>query len=94
MASIEEKVEEYYKKKLNDIGLRYFGKTEPVNPSIDNALKTASSKSGGTGNNYPDIKSLRRRNYRRYRKRWQAKYICSTRLCRKRSSPLWKSYSR
>lgn len=58
MASIEEKVEEYYKKKLNDIGLRYFGKTEPVNPSIDNALKTASSKSGGTGNNYPDIKSL------------------------------------
>ena len=58
MASIEEKIEEYYKKKLDAIGLRHFGKTEKINDSIDNALKEANSKSGGNGANYPDIKCL------------------------------------
>lgn len=58
MASIEEKVEELYKRKLDIIGLRHFSKTEKINDSIDNALKEANSKSGGGGNNYPDIKCL------------------------------------
>lgn len=58
MASIEEKVEELYKRKLDNIGLRHFSKTEKINDSIDNALKEANSKSGGGGNNYPDIKCL------------------------------------
>ncbi|MBQ9698809.1 MAG: N-6 DNA methylase [Acidaminococcaceae bacterium] len=58
MASIEEKVEEHYKTLLDNIGLRHFGKTEKVNDSIEDALKDANSKSGGSGNNYPDIKCL------------------------------------
>lgn len=58
MASIEEKIEELYKKKLDVIGLRHFAKTEKINDSIDNALKEANSKSGGSGNNYPDIRCL------------------------------------
>ena len=56
--SIEEKVEDYFKKQLDTFGIKYFTKTESINPSIDNALKTYGSKSGGTGNNYPDIKVL------------------------------------
>lgn len=58
MASIEEKVEEYYKGLLDNIGVRHFAKTEKINDSIDNALKDAGSKSGGSGNNYPDIRCL------------------------------------
>lgn len=58
MPSIEEKVEEYYKGLLDKIGLRHFAKTEKINNSIDDALKDANSKSGGSGNNYPDIKCL------------------------------------
>ena len=58
MASIEEKVEEQYKKILDSLGIRHYGKTETINPNITNALKSADSKSGGTGNNYPDIKVL------------------------------------
>lgn len=55
MTSIEEKVEEQYKSLLNSLGIRHFGKTEVINPNITNALKNADSKSGGSGNNYPDI---------------------------------------
>lgn len=55
MASIEEKVEEQYKSLLDKLGIRHFGKTESINPNITNALKNADSKSGGSGNNYPDI---------------------------------------
>ena len=55
MASIEEKVEEQYKSILDNLGIRHFGKTESINPNITNALKNADSKSGGSGNNYPDI---------------------------------------
>ena len=58
MASIEEKVEEQYKKILDDFGVRHYGKTEEVNPNIAKALKDANSKSGGSGNNYPDIQLL------------------------------------
>ena len=55
--SIEEKVEEYYKDSLKKLGITYYGKTQAndLNESIANALKKAPSKSGGAGNNYPDI---------------------------------------
>ena len=58
MVSIEEKVEEYFKGLLDQNGIRHFAKTEKINNSIDIALKEANSKSGGSGNNYPDIKCL------------------------------------
>lgn len=57
MASIEEQIEDIAKKQF-DNHLKYFTKTEPINPEIENALKQAPSKSGGSGNNYPDIKLL------------------------------------
>lgn len=55
--SIEEKVEEFYKKILDDLGITYYGKTQAhlISPSIDDAFKSAPSKSGGTGSNYPDM---------------------------------------
>lgn len=58
MASIEEKVEEHYKKVLDTLKIRHYGKTESINDTITKALKNALSKSGGTGNNYPDIQLL------------------------------------
>ena len=36
MASIEEKVEEFYKKKKNNLGVKRYGKTENVNNVITN----------------------------------------------------------
>lgn len=66
MASIEEKVEEFYKKKLDDLGIRHYGKTEEINPSITNALKNSNSKSGGSGANYPDIQLLLKNQNSRY----------------------------
>ena len=56
--SIEEQVEFYYKTKLEELGIRYYGKTENINESITNALNNSNSKSGGSGTNYPDIKLL------------------------------------
>lgn len=38
--------------------VQFFTKTEPINSEIDAALGKAPSKSGGSGNNYPDIKLL------------------------------------
>lgn len=58
MASMEEKVEEYYKAQLDSLGIRHYGKTESINRTIEDALKSADSKSGNSGNNYPDIKLL------------------------------------
>lgn len=58
MASIEEKVEDYYKARLRLLGIKVFNKTDSVNKSIANALSEAASKSGGSGMNYPDIKLL------------------------------------
>lgn len=55
---IEEKVEEYYKTKFDEYGIRHFGKTESINYDISSALSEAESKSGGKGNNYPDIQLL------------------------------------
>jgi len=54
MRSIEETIEDMAKKQLENV--RYYTKTESINSEIDNALKIAPSKSGGTGTNYPDIK--------------------------------------
>lgn len=56
--SVEEKVEDYFKKQLNEFEVKYFNKTDSINTSIDDALKNYNSKSGGKGNNYPDIKVL------------------------------------
>lgn len=55
--SIEEKVEEYYKSKLDKLNITYYGKTQArsLSKSIEKALNSAPSKSGGSGNNYPDI---------------------------------------
>lgn len=55
MASIEEKVEEQFKALCDNLNIRHYGKTEKINNSIDKALKEATSKSGNSGNNYPDI---------------------------------------
>ncbi len=56
--SIEERVEDFFKKQLNEFSIKYFTKTENINDAIDNALRNSVSKSGGQGNNYPDIKLL------------------------------------
>lgn len=59
MASIEEKVEEHHKKILDSSGIRHYGKTEKkMNPVIAEALENADSKSGGSGNNFPDIQLM------------------------------------
>ena len=55
MPSVEEKVEEYFKKILDSNKVRHYGKTEKMNPAIASALKNADSKSGGSGCNFPDI---------------------------------------
>lgn len=55
-SSIEEKIEDIAKGWLKKYGVTYYTKTESINTEIDNALKIAPSKKGGTGNNFPDIK--------------------------------------
>ena len=50
--SIEEQVEDWCKNQLE----KYFTKTESINFEIDEALKKAPSKKGGSGQNLPDIK--------------------------------------
>lgn len=65
MASIEEKVEDYYKSLLDELGIRRFNKTEKINSSITKALEQAESKSGGSGMNYPDIQLFLENNTRR-----------------------------
>lgn len=65
MASVEEKVEEFYKAQLDELNIRHYGKTEEINSSITKALKEADSKSGGSGNNYPDIQLLLQNSTRR-----------------------------
>lgn len=54
--SIEEKVEQIAKDQLKP--LKYYIKTDTINEEIGIALKKAPSKSGGEGENYPDIKLL------------------------------------
>ena len=52
--SIEERVEDWCKQQFR--GQKYYTKTESINPEIEDALRKAPSKKGGTGTNYPDIK--------------------------------------
>lgn len=47
--SIEEQIEDWGKKQLDKT--KYFTKTESINTEIETALKTAPSKTGGTGVN-------------------------------------------
>ena len=65
MRSYEEKVEDYFKNQLRELGIGYKTKTEPINKSVDNALTNYQSKSGGSGKNYPDIKLLLSSDYNR-----------------------------
>jgi len=65
MKSVEEKVEEHFKKILDNYNIRHYGKTEEINKIITEALKNSVSKSGGNGNNYPDIQILFENNYAR-----------------------------
>lgn len=58
MSSTEEHVEDYFKKELTSLGVKYFYKTDPINSAIEEALASYGSKSGGKGKNYPDIKVL------------------------------------
>ena len=53
--SVEELVEDWAKKSLDDCGVRHFAKNAAINAEIGEALKTAASKSGGRGGNLPDI---------------------------------------
>lgn len=57
LGSKEEKVEEYYKALFDQLKIKHYGKTqsEKLSPDIAAALSKAPSKSGGTGNNFPDI---------------------------------------
>lgn len=54
--SIEEQIESAAKNELTALGIHPYTKTEDINNEIATALSTAQSKSGGKGNNYPDIK--------------------------------------
>ena len=65
MASIEEQVEDHFKSILKNLGIRYYGKTDPINAPIAQALNDADSKSGGSGVNRPDIKLLLQNKHRR-----------------------------
>lgn len=47
------KVEDWCKCQLSAI--RYYAKTEGINPEIGNALRKAPSKNSGDGRNIPDI---------------------------------------
>lgn len=46
VSSVEEKVEDYFKKQLDGYEVKYYNKTDSINTSIDGALANYSSKSG------------------------------------------------
>ena len=54
--SIEEIVEQWAKEQLK--GIKLYAKNDFINAQIEKALKTAPSKKGGKGPNYPDIKFI------------------------------------
>lgn len=58
LASIEEKVEDLFKAKLDNLKIKRYSKVESINPLIKEALRKAESKTGGTGGNFPDIQIL------------------------------------
>lgn len=53
--SIEEQVEDWCKRQFASPS-DYYTKTQSINPEIEEALKKAPSKQGGSGSNFPDIK--------------------------------------
>lgn len=58
LASIEEKVEDLFKAKLDNLKIKRYSKVESINPLIKEALRKAESKTGGIGGNFPDIQVL------------------------------------
>lgn len=58
LASIEEKVEDLFKAKLDNLKIKRYSKVESINPLIKEALRKAESKTGGIGGNFPDIQIL------------------------------------
>lgn len=56
--SIEERVEDIYKRQLDHYGVKYYSKTDKINSEIAAAMKKAPSKKGNPGGNYPDIRCL------------------------------------
>lgn len=56
--SVEEKVEDHYKALLDQLKVKRYEKTQGINSEINMALGNASSKSGGSGKNFPDIQVL------------------------------------
>lgn len=58
ISSIEENVEYWAKNELEAGDVKLYAKTDNINDSIESALKSAPSKSGGDGGNFPDIKFL------------------------------------
>jgi len=54
--SIEEIAEQWAKEQLK--GIKLYAKNDFINSQIEKALKTAPSKKGGKGPNYPDIKCM------------------------------------
>jgi hypothetical protein len=56
--SVEERVEDCAKQQLKTYKRKHFAKTGSINAEIDNAMRQAPSKSGGSGGNYPDIRLL------------------------------------
>lgn len=54
--SIEEQVEDWCKRQFGS--QTYYTKTDPINPEIEDALRKAPSKKGGSGPNFPDIKCV------------------------------------
>lgn len=55
VSSIEEQVEDWCKRQFVSPS-DYYTKTQSINPEIEEALKKAPSKQGGSGSNFPDIK--------------------------------------
>lgn len=55
VSSIEEQVEDWCKRQFASPS-DYYTKTQSINPEIEEALKKAPSKQGGSGSNIPDIK--------------------------------------
>lgn len=54
--SMEEQVEDRIKRQFGQV--KYYTKTESINAEIDNALKTAQSKSGGEGAKKVNLKEF------------------------------------
>ena len=65
MSRIEEQVEDFYKRMLYNLNIKYYCKNEDINESILNAMKNYYSKNGGEGKNYPDIRLFIENKYSR-----------------------------